>query len=65
MTNVKQLREYLATLPDNLPVKVLKEYSGGFNAYTKWVDLELPKPEGSSYTESCDASCNDLELGAR
>jgi hypothetical protein len=64
MTTVKALREFLAQLPDEAEVRVLKEVTSGYNTYTKWVPLELPKtaelaPYGSD-TLSCDGNTVDL-----
>lgn len=42
MTTVKQLREFLALLPDDAVVRVLAETTRGHQTTTVWVDLNLP-----------------------
>ena len=42
MTTVKQLREFLAKLPDDAVVRVLKEKTRGYETFTTWENLVLP-----------------------
>ena len=42
MTTVKQLREFLAKLPDDAVVRVLKDKTRGYENFTTWENLVLP-----------------------
>jgi len=41
MTTVKQLKDYLNTIPEETPVKVLTDDGEYFDRYLKWIDLDL------------------------
>jgi hypothetical protein len=43
MTTAKQLREYLATLPDDTEVKVVETYLVGYDVITRYVDLGIDR----------------------
>jgi hypothetical protein len=45
MTTVKQLKEYLNTLPETTEVKVLTDDGEYFDRYLKWIDLDLNDPK--------------------
>lgn len=64
-TTVKQLRDFLALLPDNLEVKVIKEYYAGLGMGfgTEMTDLELPDKYG--YSENLNIYDDQLWLGER
>lgn len=51
MTTVKQLREFLTTLPDDAIVRVLKEKTSGYSTTTVWEHLILPDAAGANYTD--------------
>lgn len=59
---VKELREALAKLPDDLPVNVVKETTRGYNTYTEWVPLVLPIG-GELYTDTFLNYTTGVELG--
>lgn len=42
MTTVKELREFLAKMPDDAVVRVLKEKTCGYSTTTLWEPLVLP-----------------------
>ena len=67
MTTVKQLREYLAGLPDNMEVSVLKEDVRGYMVGTHFVPLELPENHGAYACTNTFDTIGDkyLELGQR
>ena len=48
MTKVKDLIEYLKTLPEDMIVCVIQEYSEQWNMNTQWSDLVLPDKHGYS-----------------
>lgn len=60
MTTVKQLREYLATLPDDMEVEVLKEKHAHWQTWTEWVPLVI-----HPYTGNTNLVGNTLELGEK
>jgi hypothetical protein len=41
MTTVKQLKDYLNTIPEDYQVKVLTDDGEYFDRYLKWIDLNL------------------------
>ena len=41
MTTVKQLKEYLNSIPEDTLVKVLTDDGEYFDRYLKWIDLDL------------------------
>lgn len=61
---VKELREALAKLPDDMTVDVVAEHSRGYETYTNWVPLTLPVAETCYTTTFCTCG-NTLELGCR
>jgi hypothetical protein len=61
---VKQFREYLATLPDELVVRVMEEKSANWNTWTTFRNLELPTTE-KPYTDDIDVCNGYLDLGKR
>ena len=42
MTKVKDLIEYLKTLPEDMLVCVVREYDAAWSTQSEWVDLVLP-----------------------
>ena len=46
---VKDLKAFLETVPDDLPVMVLREDYHGWSAYTEWTKLDL-----SEYSANMD-----------
>lgn len=56
VTTVAQLREFIAALPDDCEVEVLREYSGSYYTATEWVPVDLDK-----YSDNCDV----IDLGTR
>jgi hypothetical protein len=59
---VKELRERLAQLPDDMVVRVLKECHGGYETYTKMVPLKLPE-QIDGCTDTFDTCGGKLYLG--
>ncbi|SAK95670.1 hypothetical protein AWB76_07174 [Caballeronia temeraria] len=47
MTTVKQLKEYLETLPEDTEVSVACQYSGSYYNGTEWRDMDLDQYEGN------------------
>lgn len=64
MTTVKQFREYLATLSDDLIVRVLTEKSANWSAWTEFVPLELPAA-GINYSDQLDVCGTVFDIGQR
>ena len=62
---VKELREFLAKLPDNMTVSVVKECNRGYETSTCWVPLVLPFDDETCYTQTFDTCADHLELGSR
>lgn len=53
MTTVKQLREFLATLPDDVQVRILETRTRNYETFTEFVRLELPeKPAEVPFSDS-------------
>lgn len=63
MTTVKQLREFLATLPDDTEVRVLETITRNWETYTKFVPLELPEKADHPFTNNLSVFGNHLDLG--
>lgn len=60
MCTVKELKDYLNTLPEDATVEVLKKIRGQYENYTEWSILEI---DGSSDSCYFDDSTNILYLG--
>jgi hypothetical protein len=58
MTTVKDLREFLAGLPDDTVVEVLQEFTSGWSTGTRWADLDL-----APYSDNCETLGGTLYLG--
>lgn len=61
---VKELREFLAKLPDEMAVAILEERHGGYETYTVFSPLELPA-DVDQCTDSVDVVGHTLYLGNR
>jgi hypothetical protein len=65
-TTIKDLRKFLAKLPDDMEVHVLRERTRGWDTSTEWVPLELPAASAEySCSNTCGTIGNVLELGER
>jgi hypothetical protein len=58
MTTVKELKEFLETLPEDMSVEVLEEYASGWEVSTRWVSLEL-----DTYCSNCCVYGGALYIG--
>jgi hypothetical protein len=61
----KTLREFLATLPDDTPIHVLAEQTGGHEIWTKFVPLVIPGEGDYGATDTLYVTGGRLELGNR
>ena len=61
---VRELREFLAKLPDDMAVAILEERHGGYETYTVFSPLELPA-DVDQCTDSADVLGHTLYLGNR
>ena len=61
---VRELREFLAKLPDDMAVAILEERHGGYETYTVFSPLELPD-DVDQCTDSTDVLGRTLYLGNR
>lgn len=62
---VKELREFLAKLPDDLAVKVLAEHSYRYETSTRWIELCLPTDEHHLSSDEVYVGDKTLELGSK
>lgn len=62
---VKELREFLAKLPDDLTVDVVREECKGHSTYTCWEALVLPTDEGMNNSDTVYVGNKYIELGSR
>jgi hypothetical protein len=60
---VKDLKKFLETLPEDMPVDVLKEVTREYDTFTTWIPLVLPTKD-SPYG-NCDVCGKTLEIGER
>jgi hypothetical protein len=64
MTTVKELQEYLKTLPEDTEVTVACQYSGSYYNGTEWRDMNLHPYEGNvEYIMGTEAVPGTLYLG--
>lgn len=61
MTTVRELIDYLETLPDDTEVRVLKETACMYEVSTRFVPLKID--ENTDYTEFKDV--RELEIGVQ
>jgi hypothetical protein len=62
---VKELREFLAKLPDELTVEVVREETKGYSTYTTWEALVLPTDESMNNSDTVYVGDKYIELGSR
>ena len=62
---VKELREFLAKLPDDMTVEVVREETKGYSTYTTWEALVLPTDESMNNSDTVYVGDKYIELGSR
>jgi hypothetical protein len=58
MCTVKELKEYLNSLPDDMEVEVPKQCYKSYDVYTTWVSLDIEK-----FSDNCNVYNDTLYFG--